>query len=110
MNPDDIITVTTSPKDTGETYTHSLTLNSTFDVTTIDNTAIDDLIDLNGDMTFDFETLNTPVEFEDTMPEIAKIEDMCNDYPALSNSYEKFKSIYAMVHQDWVGRQKEGKA
>jgi hypothetical protein len=52
-------------------------------------------------------TLNEPVEFEDTMPSVAKIEDMCNDYPALAKAYENFKTIYAMVHQDWKGRQED---
>jgi hypothetical protein len=49
-------------------------------------------------------TLNEPVEFEDHMPSVSKVEDMCNDYPALAQAYEKFKTIYAMVHQDWKGR------
>ena len=46
-----------------------------------------------------------PVEFEDRMPDVAKVEDMCNDYPALRKAYENFKTIYKMVHQDWQGRQ-----
>lgn len=50
-------------------------------------------------------TLDDSIEFEDCMPDIAKVEDMCNDYPALRNAYENFKTIYAMVHQDWQGRQ-----
>jgi len=45
------------------------------------------------------------IEFEDKMPTVAKIEDMCNDYPALEKAYENFKMIYKMVHQDWKGRQ-----
>ena len=48
-----------------------------------------------------------PIEFEDQMPTVAKVEDMCNDYPALEKAYENFKTIYAMVHQDWQGRQDE---
>ena len=44
-------------------------------------------------------------EFEDKMPSVAKVEDMCNDYPALEKSYENFKMIYKMVHQDWKGKQ-----
>lgn len=48
---------------------------------------------------------NTPVEFEDIMPDVAKVEDMCNDYPALEKAYENFKTIYKLVHQDWKGRQ-----
>ena len=50
-------------------------------------------------------TLNNPVEFEDHMPSVAKVEDMCRDYPALEKAYENFKTIYKMVHQDWQGRQ-----
>jgi hypothetical protein len=43
-------------------------------------------------------------EFEDTMPSVAKVEDMCKDYPALDKAYENFKTIYKMVHQDWKGK------
>jgi hypothetical protein len=50
-------------------------------------------------------TIVEPVEFEDQMPSVAKIEDMCNDYPALEKAYENFKTIYKMVHQDWQGKQ-----
>ena len=50
------------------------------------------------------------VEFEDQMPTVAKVEDMCKDYPALEQAYEKFKTIYAMVHQDWKGKQNDDAA
>tara|TARA_R110001632_G_scaffold225889_1_gene359166 strand:- start:652 stop:996 length:345 start_codon:yes stop_codon:yes gene_type:complete len=48
-----------------------------------------------------------PIEFEDQMPTVAKVEDMCNDYPALDKAYENFKTIYKLVEQDWIGRQKK---
>ena len=51
--------------------------------------------------------INDPVEFEDRMPDVSKVEDMCNEYPALAKAYENFKTIYTMVHQDWVGKQKQ---
>jgi len=64
---------------------------------------------VTNDGTIDLDSLNitldNPVEFEDYMPDVAKVEDMCNDYPALRKAYENFKTIYAMVHQDWQGRQ-----
>jgi hypothetical protein len=44
------------------------------------------------------------VEFEDHMPSVAKVEDMCKDYPALAQAYENFKTIYTLVHQDWKGK------
>jgi len=46
-------------------------------------------------------------EFEDGMPSVAKVEDMCKEYPALAKAYENFKTIYAMVHQDWKGKNKD---
>ena len=77
-------------------YGHTIDVSS-LTTSTID---IDEL--LAEDFTI---SLNDPVEFEDHMPSVAKVEDMCNDYPALARAYENFKSIYAMVHQDWKGRQ-----
>ena len=50
------------------------------------------------------------VEFEDSMPSVAKVEDMCKDYQALAKAYENFRSIYAMVHQDWKGKQNDDAA
>jgi hypothetical protein len=50
-------------------------------------------------------TIVEPVEFEDQMPSVAKIEDMCRDYPGLEKAYENFKTVYKLVHQDWRGRQ-----
>ena len=113
MNDDDILTIITDPKfpdptDTISTidlgYVSKLTMDSSTNATT--TICLDDLID--DDLNFDITTVdNTPVEFVDTMPDVSKIEDMCNDYPALAQSYEKFKTLYAMVHQDWKGKQKE---
>jgi hypothetical protein len=74
----------------------------TIDVSSI-TTSTDDLISMDG-ITL---TLNDPVEFEDQMPSVSKVEDMCKDYPALAQAYEKFKTIYAMVHQDWKGKQED---
>ena len=84
-------------------YTLTDTMSSV-STTTIDTSAFDELISLDGDITL---TLNQPVEFEDEMPSVAKVEDMCNDYPALAQAYEKFKTMYALVHQDWKGRQED---
>ena len=75
----------------------------TIDISSITSPEFDDLISMD-DLTL---TLNLPVEFEDHMPSVAKVEDMCNDYPALAKAYENFKTMYAMVHQDWKGRQED---
>lgn len=100
--------------DTGSSGTITWDTSSMSDITltSTDNLTIDisDYVTIEGD-TINLEdivfNIDNPVEFEDCMPDVSKIEDMCNDYPALQQAYEKFKTIYAMVHQDWVGRQKE---
>ena len=70
--------------------------------TTIEGKVYEDYFSSTDDFSI---TINDPVEFEDYMPDVAKVEDMCNDYPALKKAYENFKTIYAMVHQDWKGKQ-----
>jgi len=98
----DEYTIDISSIDLGGTVTISSDMISpstiTWDDSWVTNDGTIDLDSLNI-------TLDNPVEFEDYMPDVAKVEDMCNDYPALRKAYENFKTIYAMVHQDWQGRQ-----
>lgn len=95
-----INTTDTLDLDINHHYGHTIDI-SNITTSTIDTTGFDELIAMD-DLTI---TLNDPVEFEDHMPSVAKVEDMCNDYPALAKAYENFKTMYAMVHQDWQGRQ-----
>ena len=92
-------TFTINP-DPGDLFINSndcITSSSTIDISSLTVDTID--IDWNSEISIDY------VEFEDCMPEVAKIEDMCKDYPALQKAYENFKTIYNMVHQDWQGKQ-----
>jgi hypothetical protein len=41
---------------------------------------------------------------EKTHIEIAEIEKMCVEYPALAKVYENFKTVYDLVKQDWKGK------
>ena len=95
-----INTTDTLDLDINHHYGHTIDI-SNITTSTIDTSGFDDLLSMD-DISI---TLNEPVEFEDHMPDVAKVEDMCNDYPALAQAYDKFKTIYAMVHQDWQGRQ-----
>jgi hypothetical protein len=101
---DETITITTDNMDESG-FVYSIDSSTISDITTasIDTSAFDDLITLDGDITLNIDT-NT---FEDVMPSVAKVEDMCMDYPALKMAYDNFKTIYSMVHQDWVGRQED---
>ena len=40
-------------------------------------------------------------EFVDCMPEISRIEAMCKEYPGLAIAFEKFKTVYALVKDDY---------
>jgi hypothetical protein len=53
--------------------------------------------------------ITSSVVFEDRMPDIKEIEDMCKEYPGLEKAYENFKTFYKLVEQDWRGKQKENK-
>ena len=72
--------------------------NITTSTSTIDTITLDDTHWADG-ITWE------QIEFEDSMPTVAKIEDMCREYPGLEKAYENFKTVYKMVHQDWQGKQ-----
>jgi len=43
-------------------------------------------------------------EFEDTMPDLTKIKEMCSMYPAMDKAFENFKAIYDLVKDDYEAR------
>ena len=99
---------------TASDYTVTITGSSAnnIDYTTVQ---LDDYVtDTGSEYTFnlpDFENSNinviSPVEFEDRMPDLAKVTKMCKQYPALHTAFQNFKTIYKMVHQDYVGNHQE---
>jgi|TARA_B110000908_G_C10066106_1_gene362902 hypothetical protein len=50
-----------------------------------------------------------PIVWKDTLPELEMINNMCKEYPALAKAFENFKTMYALVDQDYKGKQKERK-
>ena len=108
-NLDETITITTDSIDeSGFVFTIDSSTISDITTATIDTSAFDDLITLDEGININIDSSTfDPKEFEDIMPSVAKVEDMCMDYPALKMAYDNFKTIYSMVHQDWVGRQED---
>ncbi len=43
-------------------------------------------------------------EFEDTMPELTKIKEMCTMYPAMDKAFENFKAVYDLIKDDYEAR------
>lgn len=71
------------------------TVNDNYDWITISDVDIDiNSININGTL------------FEDYMPEIGELKEMCAEYPGLEKAYENFKTFYKLVEQDWRGKQK----
>ena len=103
---EDTITISTN------TTSDTITIGSaeytvdTIDISSITTSTVDSNLTITLDDTHWADGITwEQIEFEDKMPSVAKVEDMCKDYPALEQAYEKFKTIYAMVHQDWKGKQ-----
>ena len=90
-------------------YIIDISTMSTSGTITIDTTTLSTNYDMGWDTSIDIGsiTISEPVEFEDEMPSVAKVEDMCRDYPALEKAYENFKTVYKLVRQDWQGKQDE---
>jgi hypothetical protein len=60
--------------------------------------------------TFDTDTINiSGYNNVSNMIDLDEVEEMCNEYPGLKNVYEKFKHVYNLVKQDWIGKQNESK-
>ena len=46
-------------------------------------------------------TWTEPIEWVDKFPEWTKITDMCKQYPGLAIAFEKFKTTYKLVKDDY---------
>jgi len=73
-------------------------------VDTVDTSTYTLTGDTNDDTFGDYNFTLNPKEFVDHMPSVSKINDMCEEYPALKQAWDNFRTIYEMVHQDWIDR------
>ena len=94
------------------TFTIDTTATSTIDVSTIGTQWTGDTLSyIHGDGTSPTITIdNTDYTYSsvlDDMIDIAEVEKMCEEYPALKTAYEKFKTIYDMTLQDWKGNKQD---
>jgi len=104
---DEILTVDTSV-DEDITFSVSDITISSIDTSNIDTITIDTASTISLDTTHWADGITwQQTEFEDTMPNLSKVENMCKEYPALDKAYENFRTVYAMVHQDWIGKSKD---
>jgi len=107
-NSAETITITTDDLDeSGISITTDIDIDHYYGHTVDISSITTDTIDIS-DLTINLDDiLYEPKEFVDHMPSIDQTESMCKEYPALEKAYENFKTIYNMVKQDYLGKQKD---
>ncbi len=74
--------------------TGTVTLNSGSMASTFGGNYIGDTITFNNDWII-------PQEWENSFPDWDRIQSMCNTYPGLKIAFEKFKTTYYLVKDDY---------
>ena len=110
---EDTITISSSSIDSDS---YVINLNDTYGATTsyINNNYSSGMLGGNGAVgssytigindTINITDFNWQFPADDTHFEIAEVEKMCAEYPALAKVYENFKTVYDLVKQDWKGK------
>jgi len=57
--------------------------------------------------TFDIGHQYQNKEFETHMPQLHKIKEMCEMFPAFKKAYDHMRTIYDLVHDEYLERKKE---
>jgi hypothetical protein len=70
-----------------------------FGASSVNTTGIDFEVDAMKGV--NFEDYKLPVVFEDIMPEMHRVKEMCELYPTLDIAFQKFKNIYNIVIDDY---------
>jgi len=102
------ITIGNASEDIGG-WDNSITINGlSYSAPTTETITLDTSYtnDTGSEYTFNMGEYSSKM-FEDKMPSISRIEEMCEHYPALAKAYEQFKLIYKMTEQDYKGKLKE---
>lgn len=95
----------TTPQGTIDTITIDTSNNSMY---TLDTSPLINTHSITGSWTTlnDVYKYELPIfkEFEDVMPDLTKIKEMCKIYPALDKAFENFKAIYDLTKDDYEAR------
>lgn len=101
----DVITITGSDLGYDPTSCHTITLPTTPSVTYTSGASytIGSGLTVGGISTIDISSIQItlPIEWENSWPEWSRIEKMCEEYPALKIAFEKFKTTYKLVRDDY---------
>lgn len=105
----DTITITSSPTvtwDSSASYTiatsamptTSYSLSSGGMISNFSSSHINTISSIDTSHSF---TINLPEEWVNCLPDFYRIEKMCKEYPGLAIAFEKFKTVYKLVKDDY---------
>ena len=89
------------------TATHPTTTVTVGGIDYDDSVTFSNITDTGSEFTYNVPDTFTLQDFVHSMPELSRVESMCEQYPALNKVYEQFKLIYKMTVQDYEGKLKE---
>ena len=76
-------------------------------VGTVDTMDINDMMRQDagkGMENFTFEDYNIRKPFENSVPSLEKIDELCAEYPALKIAYDKFRNVWRICYNDYVSK------
>ena len=95
----DVITINVDPSDTLD-YFDTMASGSVF--------TIDDTITLTGSSDYNIQyEIDFGDEWRTHFPDFKQVEKMCKEYPALEKAFEKFKTTYEMVKDDYANKTRD---
>ena len=109
INSDDTITIT-SGIDLNDINYSTITITPTPSISTINIGAVGSssytyTSGINTISTAGFDPgtfqINLPAEWVNCFPDWSRIEKMCNEYPGLKIAFDKFKTTYYLVKDDY---------
>ena len=76
-------------------------------VGTVDTMDINDMMRQDagkGMENFTFEDYNIRKPFENSVPSLEKIDELCAEYPTLRIAYDKFRNVWRICYNDYVSK------
>ena len=88
-------------------YTNDGITPSGAGVGTVDTMDISDMMRQDagkGMENFTFDDYNLRKPFENSVPSLEKIDELCAEYPALKIAYDKFRNVWRICYNDYVSK------
>jgi len=105
--PDDSLSDSWSPASESYTISYGVTPSGA-SVGTSYTTGIDFGADAGkGFENMTFDDYVPPRPFEDSVPSLKDLEEMCAEYPSLKIAYDKFRNVFRICYDDWKTKKGE---